>query len=234
LWYLGLPDAACRMGQEAMQLGRALKGHYGLVFVAGFAAWVHSFRGELAEAEALVDQQLDMSTEYGLPFWITWSSCLKGLIQSKRGDYAGGLARMQRSLVGYRATGARIGLVHFMTEWAETSLAAGDYSGGLATIEEARAICATTGNRYHAADTHRVQGELLIASNRADEGDARLLHALNVARSSGAKSLELRALCSLARRSPDWLVQLRAARAAISEGSDTVDLRLADEMLAAA
>ncbi len=37
-----------------------------------------------------------MSSEYGLPFWITWSSCLKGLIQSKRGDYEAGLARMQQ------------------------------------------------------------------------------------------------------------------------------------------
>ena len=27
---------------------------------------------------------------------------------------------MQKSVIGYRATGARIGLVHFMTELAET------------------------------------------------------------------------------------------------------------------
>ena len=132
-----------------------------------------------------------MSSEYGLPFWITWSSCLKGLIQSKRGDYEAGLARMQQSVIGYRATGARIGLVHFMTELAETALAAGDYGLGLATIEEAREICAKTGNRYHAADTHRVQGELLIGANRAEEGELRLLHSLNVARSHGARSLEL-------------------------------------------
>ena len=191
LWYLGFPDAACRMGQESLQLARTLKGHYGLVFALGFAGWVHSFRGELPEAEALVDEGFEMSSEYGLPFWITWSSCLKGLIQSKRGDYEAGLARMQQSVIGYRATGARIGLVHFMTELAETALAAGDYGLGLATIEEARAICAKTGNRYHAADTHRVQGELLIGANRAEEGELRLLHSLNVARSQGARSLEL-------------------------------------------
>jgi hypothetical protein len=33
---------------------------------------------------------------------------------------------MQKSVIGYRATGARIGLVHFMTELAETLLAARD------------------------------------------------------------------------------------------------------------
>ena len=139
---------------------RALKGHYGLVFVLGFAGWVHSFRGELPEAEALVDEGFEMSSEYGLPFWITWSSCLKGLIQSKRGDYEAGLARMQQSVVGYRATGARIGLVHFMTELAETALAAGDYGLGLATIEEAREICANDRQplprRRHASRPGRV------------------------------------------------------------------------------
>jgi DNA-binding winged helix-turn-helix (wHTH) protein/tetratricopeptide (TPR) repeat protein len=232
LWYLGFPDAACRMGHEALRLGRTLKGHYGLVFGAGFAAWIHSFRGELSEAQTLVDELFEVASEYGLPFWITWSSCLKGLIQGKHGDYAGGLARMQESLIGYRATGAVIGLAHFMTEFAETSLAAGDFARGLATVEEARAICARTGNRYHAADTHRVQGELLIAANRAEEGELRLLHALNIARSNGAKSLELRVLTTLAKRSPEWLMQLRDTRAAITEGGDTVDLRLADALLA--
>jgi tetratricopeptide (TPR) repeat protein len=231
LWYQGFPDAAFRMGQETLQLGRALKGHYGLVFALGFAGWVHAFRGELPEAQALVDEQFEMSSEYGLPFWITWSSCLKGLIQSKRGDYEAGLARMQQSVVGYRATGAWIGLVHFMTELAETALAAGDYGLGLATIEEAREICAKTGNRYHAADTHRVQGELLIAANRAEEGELRLLHSLNVARSHGARSLELRTLTTLARRSPEWLMQLKATKEAFTEGLDTIDLRHADEIL---
>jgi DNA-binding winged helix-turn-helix (wHTH) protein/tetratricopeptide (TPR) repeat protein len=234
LWYLGFPNAACRMGHEALQMGRALKGHYGLVFALGFASWVHSFRGELAEAQALVDEQFELSSEYGLPFWITWSSCLKGLIQSKRGDYEAGLMRMQESVKGYRATGARIGLVHFMTELAETAHAAGDYAFGLATIEEAREICAKTGNRYHAADTHRVQGELLIAANRAEEGELRLLHSLNVARSQGARSLELRTLITLAKRSPDWLMHLKATRDAFTEGLDTLDLRRADAALARA
>ena len=234
LWYLGFPDAASRMSQEALQMARALKGHYGLVFGLGFAAWVHAFRGELPEAQTLVDEQFEMSSEYGLPFWITWSSCLKGLIESKRGDCEAGLARMQRSVMGYRATGAMIGLVHFMTELAETALAAGDYGRGLASIEEAREICARTGNRYHAADTHRVQGELLIGANRAEEGNLRLLHSLNVARSNGTRSLELRTLTTLARRSPDWLVQLKAARGTFTEGLDTLDLRRADEVLARA
>jgi DNA-binding winged helix-turn-helix (wHTH) protein/tetratricopeptide (TPR) repeat protein len=232
LWYLGFPDTACRMAQESLRLGRALKGHYGLVFGAGFAAWIHSFRGELAEAEGLVDELFEISSDYGLPFWITWSSCLRGLIRSKRGDYEGGLACIQEALNGYRATGALIGLAHFMTELAETSLRAGEHRRGLATILEARAICARTGNRYHAADLHRVHGELLIAADRAREGELRIVHALSVARRQSARILELRALTTLARRSRSWLTPLSMARRDISEGAGTLDLRLADDVLA--
>ena len=60
---------------------------------------------------------------------------------------------------------------------------------------------------------------------------SRLLHSLNVARSHGARSLELRTLTTLARRSPEWLMQLKAAREAFTEGLDTIDLRHADEIL---
>ena len=42
------------------------------------------------------------------------------------------------------------------------------------------------------------------------------------------------ALISLAGRSREWLAPLRAARSAITEGSDTVDLRRADALLAGA
>ena len=39
------------MAEETLQMGRAL-----------------------AEAEALVDEQYELSSDYGLPFWITWSA----------------------------------------------------------------------------------------------------------------------------------------------------------------
>lgn len=231
LWYLGYPDSAARMARQAMVLARALKGPYGILLGTGFVAFIHCFRGELALAEPLVDEQLEIASEHGMPFWITWSACVKGLIESRRGHHEAGFARMQQSLKGYRATGAVIGLAHFMTEFAETLLTAGDHAAGMAIVGEAEALCDRTANRYHAADLYRVRGELLIASGRAEEGEASLVRALAVAREHGARSLELRALTSLARRSADWLAPLRAVRSAITEGGDTVDLRRADALL---
>ena len=129
-----------------------------------------------------------------------------------------------------------------MTELAETCLAAGEFEQGLQMIAEARAICATTGNRYHAADVHRVKGELLIASvpgNRI-EGEQSLLNALDIAQQHGARALELRALTSLVRldlktpRAVKWRTRLERTRGLFTEGRDTVDIRRADEVLARA
>ncbi len=45
---------------------------------------------------------------------------------------------------------------------------------------------------------------------------------------------ELRTLTTLAKRSPDWLMQLKATRDGFTEGLDTLDLRRADGVLARA
>ena len=198
-------------------------------------AWVHAFRGELAEAEALVDRAV--RDVLGV-----WPAVLDHLELLPEGPDPEQARRLRGGPGAHAAIGGRLsrdgradrpGALHDRAgrdgDWrrATTGL-------GLATIEEAREICAKTGNRYHAADTHRVQGELLIAANRAEEGELRLLHSLNVARSHGARSLELRTLISLAKRSPDWLIQLKATRDGFTEGLDTLDLRRADEVLARA
>ena len=85
---------------------------------------------------------------------------------------------------------------------------------------------------------HRVvtKGELLIGSAPDERGEAKrsLLRALDVARKQGARALELRALTSLASHFPEWNRQLRTTRASFTEGGDTVDIRLADEVLARA
>jgi hypothetical protein len=85
------------------------EGHDAVVLSVGFAAWIRLFRGELALAESLVDEQFEMASEQGLPFWNTWSSCLKGLILARQGHHAKGLARMSESLNEYRATGVLAG-----------------------------------------------------------------------------------------------------------------------------
>jgi predicted ATPase len=103
---------------------------------------------------------------------------------------------------------------------------AGRRGEALAAIEEAAARSEATGEGWWRAEILRLRGVL----RGGDQASFR--EAIDLARRQGAKSLELRALCSLARLRP---VETRAELQASAEwfqGHDTPDLRDAKELLA--
>ena len=95
-------------------------------------------------------------------------------------------------------------------------------------------------DRWFEAEIYRLRGELLVRQSNAPEVEAEawLRRALDVARNQRAKSLELRAATSLAHL---WHEQGKhsGARDLLSpvygwftEGFDTVDLKVANALLA--
>ena len=140
------------------------------------------------------------------------------------------------------------------------SLMAGDQiEEGLAVADEALALVEATGERFYEAELNRLRGELLLRQNVGEdrpsaaepaaarphdpdpsvlaEAEACFRRALDVARSQGAKSLELRAALSLARllRGRGELADGRRLLAEtfgwFTEGWDTPDLQAAREFL---
>jgi adenylate cyclase len=74
----------------------------------------------------------------------------------------------------------------------------------LTALAEALALCTALGERFLEAELHRLHGELLLAGAEApasvwSAAEACFRQALDVARAQRAKSLELRAVMSLAR-----------------------------------
>jgi predicted ATPase len=110
---------------------------------------------------------------------------------------------------------------------------------GLEVLAEALALVENTGERYMEADLHRLRGELLLELAPDDHGPAEgaFQQALAVARSQGAKSLELRAAMSLARlrRAQDRTAEARDLLAPVydwfTKGFDTADLKEAKALL---
>jgi predicted ATPase len=119
-------------------------------------------------------------------------------------------------------------------------------------LEEALTIRPKHGDRYWEAEVYRLKGELLLAQARRNlesqgfqlsaaietEVEACYQQAIATARELNAKSLELRATTSLARR---WQQQGKTAEARellapvynwFTEGFDTADLKDAKSLLA--
>jgi adenylate cyclase len=115
----------------------------------------------------------------------------------------------------------------------------GQPEAGLAVLTEALTHVDTTGERWYESEISRLQGELLLQQTVDNQvkAEACFRHALDLARSQQARSLELRTAISLARL---WQRQGKRAEARqvlgdvygwFTEGFDTADLKDARALL---
>jgi predicted ATPase len=166
---------------------------------------------------------------------------MRGWALAMQGQGAEGLTQLRQGLDAYRATGAEFQRPHFLGMLAEVHRSLGQPEAGLTAPSEALALVEKTGERYYAAELHRLQGELLLqhAAPEVSQAAACFQQSLDIARRQQAKSLELRAAMS---RSRLWHQQGKrdAARALLApiygwftEGFDTADLQDAKALLVA-
>ncbi|MCY0855240.1 hypothetical protein [Cupriavidus sp. D39] len=176
---------------------------------------------------------------------MAWGTILRGWALAEQGGSEEGIAQIRQGLTAYEATGAERARSYFLALLAESYGNAGQAKAGLSVLAEALAMVDKTGERCYEAELHRLKGELLLhpssiqtrASAGHEDAEACFHKAIAVARHQGAKSLELRAALSLARR---WQRQGKTETArqrladiygAFTEGFDTADLQQAQALL---
>jgi predicted ATPase len=174
---------------------------------------------------------------------------------------------MQQGLAAYQTTGAELQTSRRLALLAEAYGKAGRIEEGLNTLTEALSLVDKTGERYYEAEIYRLRGTLmhqsktsqqqaegksktgqdeseatntqhLTSSPQAEaEAEACFHKAIDIARKQEAKSLELRAVMSLARL---WQRQGKRDEARqmlaeiygwFTEGFDTADLQEAKTLL---
>ncbi len=245
LWFQGYPDQARKRSLEALAI--AQKFAYGptLAFTLAYTAELHQLRRESSPAREHAEAIITLATEQGLPYWLAWGTMLRGWAVSAQGSIQEGIVQMRRGLAADRAAGGEDQRSYFLALLADSYWRAGDRKAGLGTLDEAMAIVEKSGEHCYEAELYRLKGSMLLggatdedrASARVDEAEGCFRKALAVARRQGARSLELRAVSSLARL---WQDQGRAADArqvlsgvydGFSEGFDTADMREAKALL---
>lgn len=245
LWYQGHADQAGKPGQEALALARKMSHPFSLVHCLVFTAELHQFQRDAQQTRESAEAAMALATEQGFPFWLAWAPILRGWALAVQGNSEDGIAQIRQGLAAYRATGAERERSYFLALLAECYGNAGQADAGLNVLDEALAIVDRTGERFHEAELHRLKGELMLHASgmegdppaHAGEAEVCFHKAIAVARHQGAKSLELRAILSLARL---WQRQGKAAAArqhlaqicgAFTEGLATTDLPLARALL---
>ena len=159
-----------------------------------------------------------------------------------------GVQQIKQGLATVRTTQVELWQPYFLALLAEACGHAGQPEEGLIALTEAIDRVDRTGERMHEAELYRLKGVLMLQqvqiksprseiSNIEKEAEESFQHAITLAQHQSAKSLELRAVMSLARL---WQQQSKTAEAHqmlaevynwFTEGFDTKDSQEAKILL---
>jgi len=244
LYYLGYPDQVFKRIDAALTLAQELSHPHSLANALYWAASVHQLRQEGYAAQERAEVLIALSTEQGFPFWLAGGTFLRGWALAEQGQGEEGIAQMQQGLAAFRAMGTESSRPYFLALLAEAYGKGGQAEEGLTVLAEALATVEKTGERFHEAELYRLKGELTLQSKVQGpksqvekEAEECFLQAIEITRRQSAKSLELRAVMSLARL---WQQQGKREEARrmlaeiygwFTEGFDTADLKEAKALL---
>jgi predicted ATPase len=166
---------------------------------------------------------------------------MRGWALAGQGARASGIVQLRQGLSAWKAAGSETYRTYFLALLAEALGKEGQVEEGLGLLAEALAQMHGTGEGFHGAELHRLQGEFLLRREAGEvtcrEAEACFHRAVTIARRQQAKSLELRAAMSLSRL---YQRQGRQAEARpilaecydwFIEGFDTPDLQEAQALL---
>jgi predicted ATPase len=238
LWMLGWPERALAESDRALAEAAA-GGHKVTLGISQFyAAALHEVRREPQRVAELAADSVAMCREQGVEYYLADATLLQGCVLVQRGD-AGAIPSIREGLDAYLKTGALMCTSYHRAKLADAYRAAGRPTEALNVLDEALAFAEQTDERFFEADLHRCRGEvtLLIDAGAVAEAEACFHRALDAARRTEARSLELRAATSLARL---WAQQgdrhkahelLAPVYAWFTEGFETPDLKEAKALL---
>ena len=235
LWLRGAVDRAASVAQQAIEEAFALDQPVSVCIALIYSATVYLWRGDWLAADRLIARGLAESKKHSLGPYHAACSGLQGELLLRQGQLAAAidllrrvsadLAR-ERHVVLAPACGAAL---------AEALALAGQFGEALATLEQAITQREGSGASFDMPEMLRVKAGILMSQPQSTrEALSCLVHAMDLARAQSALSWELRIALTQVQMQPTdqtALQRLGAIRARFSEGSETADLRLADQWL---
>jgi predicted ATPase len=218
LWFLGYPDQALQKSREALTLARELAHPSSSAYALDWAAMFHQFRWEEQTAQERAETAITVSIEQGLPFWLACGAVVRGWALAEQGQEEEGVAQIRQSLAAMQTMEAKLAGPYRLALLAEAHGKGGQIEKGLAVLTEALVAVDNRGECWWAAELYRLKGQLTLQKFQVSDSKLQAAHsrgssiqtleseteecflkAIEIARKQQAKSLELRAVTSLAR-----------------------------------
>jgi predicted ATPase len=240
-WLLGYPDRALASSEEALRIGREISHAHTHAQLLTFTAMHHQLRRDWSRVGELARALADLAAEQGMPFWSAAALPLRASVLTAQGRAPEAVADLQRGIETMKVLGAELFRPYSLYMLADALGQAGDVAGALEALDRADLTMQQHDERWWEPEQLRLRGELLarLGIDRRPEADACVWRAVEIARAREAKSLELRAVTSLARlraqtdRRDEARVLLARTYGWFAEGLESADLIDAKAALAA-
>jgi predicted ATPase len=200
----GEDERARTMANSAMASARTLDDPFTLALALFFAAAAAQTLDDVALASERAEAGRQLAGEHDLAVAKAWSMGVLGWCTAQREDASRGVALLSEAIAILQATHSRQFLSYHLAMLAQAQMRRGDHAAAMQAIDEGMALMAADGERYYAAELHRLRGELLAAPPYGDSANAETSFrtAIEIATRQGAATLIRRAEASLAKVLP--------------------------------
>ncbi|MGB5835173.1 MAG: adenylate/guanylate cyclase domain-containing protein [Thiohalocapsa sp.] len=200
-WMRGKDEESLRCIREALEVAHELKRPFDLAYARCFTAMFHNMRREPKAAAAHAAEAIDLAAQYGFDIWLAAGTLHAAIAQAALGQAAQATVVMEKTLEAWQAAGAGLNQSFFLAGLAEVHLGNQELEAALSAVDRAIDHAARHREHFYDAVLFRLRGQLRSESrgDLSDRGEADLLHAIDVARTQGARMFELEARASLHR-----------------------------------
>ncbi len=240
LWILGYPEQALRTSEEAIAAARKLAQPFALAQALFWACSTRLCCGQTTATETLGRELRAITTEHKLAYLGACATLLEGQTLIAKGNVKPGLGKIRQAFSEFSTQEAGLGRPWAVSVPVAAFARIGQAEEGMKMLTGAFQAVEANDEHQWEAELHRLKGELLILppTPNADEAESCFRRAIDIARQQNAKSLELRAVVSLARFLRSAGHQNMEARDIVTavydwftEGLDTEDLKAAKHLL---
>jgi len=221
-----------------LALARSLGHPHSMALAYQNLAMVAQFRREARETREWAEALRGLALKEGFQMWLPASALMRGWALSAEGAHAEGIAEMRGALEQWQMTGAALVVPYYLSMLAEALSARGDTAEALRLLEDALAASRASGEAWWRVEILRQRGAVLRVRDNLEGAEECLREAIALARTQEARSLELRAACSLAQvlaargRRAEARTGIVQAQEWFREGFDTADWQDSARLLA--
>ena len=200
-WQLGKTDAARLLCDETLDFARSIDDPYSHALAAGFGSTQAIMLVDAERTRRFAAEALAISEQHAIPLIRGLALVSGGWASVTLETNADGLAEIERGIALLRSVGSASGAPGTMGIMADAQARFGNAAAALAIARAGLGVAQASGQNFWDAELHRLVGSAQAELAGPDDlvAEAALRRAIEVARSQGALSLELRSAVSLGR-----------------------------------